>query len=495
MAPTEIEDSDVLEAIKVYNDPNQAELVQSLGFGPAVKYRLVHEGRFYDSKAIAGIAHGIATGEYWTTAKPFGGVGPGGAATILRGVGFFVDEGELFELTQLNVDKTHGKPAPYQYIVLLWAITLARSGESRLIEYQTVRQELAELLAPFAIAKTAPDPAMPWFALRNSGWWELQTPPSATALTDADVGPLNLVAGLTAQRYGELQDDAFAAAAVDVISQIIGDQPAFLPLVDRLGLTDFMSASATQKEKPPRVDWAWDELVLACDLVAQNGWASIPKKDLRVITLSEFLRNRSDGVNAATFRSVGSVNRKLENIRSMHPTYPGKPTKGGRLTQQVIDAFIAEAAKMHQLAQDLWSNGSLARPEPGATDDDLGEEELESVTAESFVTAIEGRVIQRLVKVRERDSGLRKEKIAESLKIRGSISCELCNFDFEKVYGELGKGYVEVHHKVPLHFSGKVESTTTDLILLCANCHRMIHTGSQWKTPDELLEVLKGQDA
>ncbi len=179
----------------------------------------------------------------------------------------------------------------------------------------------------------------------------------------------------------------------------------------------------------------------------------------------------------------------------MHPAYPGKPTKGGRLTQQVIDAFIAEPAKMHQLAQNLWSNGSLARPEPGAADDDLGEEELESKTAESFVTAIEGRVIQRLVKVRERDRGLRKEKIAESLKIRGSISCELCNFDFEKVYGELGKGYVEVHHKVPLHFSGKVKSTTTDLILFCANCHRMIHTGSQWKTPDELLEVLNGQDA
>lgn len=55
--------------------------------------------------------------------------------------------------------------------------------------------------------------------------------------------------------------------------------------------------------------------------------------------------------------------------------------------------------------------------------------------------------------------------------------CKICNFDFEKVYGKRGRGYIEIHHIKPL---SSLESETkidpkTDLIPVCANCHRMIH--------------------
>jgi hypothetical protein len=40
-------------------------------------------------------------------------------------------------------------------------------------------------------------------------------------------------------------------------------------------------------------DWEWDETVLACDLVFQNDWQSLPPEDQRVIELSGILRRMS----------------------------------------------------------------------------------------------------------------------------------------------------------------------------------------------------------
>lgn len=46
----------------------------------------------------------------------------------------------------------------------------------------------------------------------------------------------------------------------------------------------------------------------------------------------------------------------------------------------------------------------------------------------------------------------------------------------EAIYGELGTGYIEAHHKVPVALIEEGETTKlSDLAALCANCHRMIH--------------------
>jgi hypothetical protein len=78
---------------------------------------------------------------------------------------------------------------------------------ARLVPFHDVSSDLATVLAPFAIAKTAPDPAMPWFALRDTAWWEVQIPVGATGLTDADVRRLDLVAGLSDAVYRKAVED------------------------------------------------------------------------------------------------------------------------------------------------------------------------------------------------------------------------------------------------------------------------------------------------
>ena len=52
-----------------------------------------------------------------------------------------------------------------------------------------------------------------------------------------------------------------------------------------------------------------------------------------------------------------------------------------------------------------------------------------------------------------------------------------CNFNFEKRYGKRGKDFIEVHHTKPV--SEFLEETQvnpkTDMVVLCSNCHRIVH--------------------
>lgn len=77
-----------------------------------------------------------------------------------------------------------------------------------------------------------------------------------------------------------------------------------------------------------------------------------------------------------------------------------------------------------------------------------------------------------LISVRhERDPILRKNALA----IHGH-DCMACGFNYEERYGAIGKDFIEVHHVVPLASAGETETNPkTDLVVLCANCHRMVH--------------------
>jgi 5-methylcytosine-specific restriction protein A len=56
-------------------------------------------------------------------------------------------------------------------------------------------------------------------------------------------------------------------------------------------------------------------------------------------------------------------------------------------------------------------------------------------------------------------------------------------------YGDLGAGFAECHHKLPLA-AGERRTLLSDLAIVCANCHRMLHRRSPWLTVEELQEIL-----
>jgi hypothetical protein len=101
---------------------------------------------------------------------------------------------------------------------------------------------------------------------------------------------------------------------------------------------------------------------------------------------------------------------------------------------------------------------------------------------------LEGGKKERLSQYFERDPKLRTAAIA----LHGT-TCMVCGFDFEATYGVQGAGYAEVHHLRPV---SSLRSRTrvdprVDMVVLCANCHRMIHRHKdKMLSPDELKSLL-----
>lgn len=64
------------------------------------------------------------------------------------------------------------------------------------------------------------------------------------------------------------------------------------------------------------------------------------------------------------------------------------------------------------------------------------------------------------------------------IEYHGSL-CKICGFDFNKAYGEIGKGFIHVHHIKPISEINQkyILDPIHDLIPICPNCHAMIHRG------------------
>lgn len=67
-------------------------------------------------------------------------------------------------------------------------------------------------------------------------------------------------------------------------------------------------------------------------------------------------------------------------------------------------------------------------------------------------------------------------------------SCSVCGFNFEKVFGSIGKGFIHVHHVVSLAQIGKEYELDPilDLIPVCPNCHAIIHLTQPMLSVEEL---------
>ncbi len=232
-------------------------------------------------------------------------------------------------------------------------------------------------------------------------------------------------------------------------------------------------------------DWTRDEIILACELVADNGWRSLDGNDPRVRELSHLLQTEvifAVDRRGPDFRNYAGVARKTADIATRHPDYRGTPTNGSRLDREVLAEFLDRPDQMR--ARAVAIRAALRQedlPDLGKSDIDFTE-----------MAADEGGVLLRQHLVRERDPKLRQSKIAAVRRAGGSISCEVCGFDFERTYGDRGRDYIECHHRTPLFSSGKTKTTLRDLALICSNCHRMIHRTKSWLAPEELKLLVQG---
>jgi len=75
---------------------------------------------------------------------------------------------------------------------------------------------------------------------------------------------------------------------------------------------------------------------------------------------------------------------------------------------------------------------------------------------------------------------------------RHGAICAVCGFDFHERYGDIGKGYIHVHHIVPVSQLGEgyVVNPTEDLVPVCPNCHSMLHRKDPPFTVMELRDTI-----
>lgn len=74
-------------------------------------------------------------------------------------------------------------------------------------------------------------------------------------------------------------------------------------------------------------------------------------------------------------------------------------------------------------------------------------------------------------------------------------SCVVCGFNFENVFGAIGKEFIHVHHVKPLFEIGDEYSVDpiNDLKPVCPNCHAMLHrlTDEGFMSIEDLRDILK----
>lgn len=175
----------------------------------------------------------------------------------------------------------------------------------------------------------------------------------------------------------------------------------------------------------------------------------------------------------------------MMNLRAFDPVYTQQGRVGmsrsSKLDKAIWEEFSGDALKVRAESQLIRNAIKLGSGGVG-----------QAASAAEEIEAEEGGLVLKLHKRRERNRKLVKAKL-DAASAAGPLSCEVCSFDFQSAYGDLGEGYIEVHHLNPVHLlKPGMKTRLDDLALLCANCHRMAHRRSATVPIEELKAAYKG---
>jgi len=195
----------------------------------------------------------------------------------------------------------------------------------------------------------------------------------------------------------------------------------------------------------------------------------------------------SDQGEASLRRSVNSDAVKKGYIYRYDKNKPGwRITSRGR---KFLDEILSQSDTI-PISPGQITNGKDTKPL--IVDDKLQrivESDLDSLREEEEY--FEGKKSLRYSSHYERNPKLRARVVA----LHGT-KCQICGFDFEGLYGERGKNFIEVHHLRPVsELKGEIQiDPKADMTVVCSNCHRMIHRKrNQVLSVEELREIVREQ--
>jgi 5-methylcytosine-specific restriction protein A len=221
-------------------------------------------------------------------------------------------------------------------------------------------------------------------------------------------------------------------------------------------------------DKPARNNpkWIRDEEILLVDLYKTFA-GSLPNHDHpKVIELSELLTSiqwHPKSSRAATFRNPAGIGMKLRNLRTVE-TGIGK-RNFAYIDRQILNEFLDRPLELSEIAASIRKGIGLAESLHIKEDDLIEDFEF-----------TEGRLLTAIHIRRERSPLLRKELLRRRKREKGCF-CDICGASYEAINSSYRAAAFEVHHRVPLSINYLCRRTTIrDVSLLCAVCHRLIHS-------------------
>jgi 5-methylcytosine-specific restriction enzyme A len=234
-------------------------------------------------------------------------------------------------------------------------------------------------------------------------------------------------------------------------------------------------------------NWTKDETLLALELYLKSDTPP-GKNSQEVIDLSNLLRSMrpEHAQKAPKYRNPVGVYMKLMNLRAHDPSLNVKGLSHSAGNEQSVwDEFGGDVERLQSTAfriRDAVTSGHVTLTQVDEASNETYEDEAQ-----------EGKILTAMHHRRERNGKLVEKAKSERMAKTGKLCCEGCGFDFSKVYGLRGVGFIEAHHRIPLHEADVKGRNTkiSDLALLCANCHRMIHRSKSWITVEELQNLIR----
>lgn len=175
---------------------------------------------------------------------------------------------------------------------------------------------------------------------------------------------------------------------------------------------------------------------------------------------------------------------------------------GSKLTHESIQSLLNPTGKVYIFVREKNDNPYflyLGNGKPKSYGDtspvnivwqftDISESHPEILPEEVYEAEklVEGALKQVLVNIYERNPLARKRCI-----VHHGLECSVCGFNFADRYGEIGEGFIHVHHLKSLREIGKEYEINPieDLRPVCPNCHAMLH---KRKPEPYSVEELKG---
>jgi 5-methylcytosine-specific restriction protein A len=228
-----------------------------------------------------------------------------------------------------------------------------------------------------------------------------------------------------------------------------------------------------------------DEIILALNLYFKLEPGQIHSRNNQIIELSELLNGLSvheDIPDRQNFRSANAVALKLGNFLAIDPGHDGKGMEGGsKLDKEIFSEFSEDRNRLSEVAISILRESTVS--------ENLSKFKI--FEDESIFSVKEGGVKFEIHKRIERNNLIINKKKEGYFQKNGKLDCEVCGFDFYEYYGELGRGFIECHHRIPLsEINDETRTELDDLALLCSNCHSMAHRESDVITIALLKELV-----